>query len=253
MNQVKKVILAILPILAMHLSSANVELENLIEIETENVPFEILERLSLQEITYEEKFMGPGASIFSNRSLTNREARKEIKRSHPKGKGRPILQLNKIPEFEAPISKETRSIEGFKKKFKSLSGAASAIYHDNETYEVVNHDWFKSFYQWYDRDLRHIGVQYKPEIWDCENFSSGLVSLLDLSAIKSGFKSTESLVGWIVVYYNESWARMPAGVVHSIVIFESEKGIHVLEPQNGWMTPIEDFPNAKYIKEIFLP
>jgi len=200
---------------------------------------------------FEPEFMGPGASIFDDRSLMNRsrrESRGSLRKSDV------IIDLNKIPDFLPPTNSGTVfSIDDFKERFRKESGAPAIIYADNEEYQSLNHHWFKKFYHWFDKNRRHSGLDYQAESWDCENFSQGVVSFSDLSAVKSGFTSIENLVGWIVVYYEKSWARMPAGVVHSIVIFQTEKGIHLLEPQNGWMVPLEDFPNKKHIQSIYLP
>lgn len=145
------------------------------------------------------------------------------------------------------------SADEFKNFFTSQSKSSPTFRLNSTHYRVVNYRWMEAFIDWYEFVLKAVGLSYKPEIWDCENYSIGLQAYASLAAVKADAFSEDILVGWLIVRNIHKWAGVSSRGNHAIAFFKSDKGIFVVEPQNGTITHLEKYPNAKYILEVFLP
>lgn len=94
-------------------------------------------------------------------------------------------------------------------------------------------------------------VQAKADTWDCENYSELLNALVTVRIWKAGYYDTRAAIGWMRVNAKNEWAGLP-GVVHALMFGVTEKGLFVIEPQNGQYVELEDYPNKEFIQEVFL-
>jgi len=119
-----------------------------------------------------------------------------------------------------------------------------------EHYSAIDHAWFLDLIAWFRREVRHLDVSYRAETWDCDNFSLALNAFADLAQLRSERRDPPRLIGRLIVAQRNAWGGTPAGGIHEVVIFRSERAWWVCEPQSGAVIPLTDYPNRRYIQEV---
>jgi len=119
-----------------------------------------------------------------------------------------------------------------------------------ESYSAVDHEWFQSFNEWFHRELQALDLTYRKEDWDCDDFSMALNAMADLALLRSREHPAPHLIGRLIVDQANPWAGVPTGGSHELIIFRSEDGWFVAEPQNRQVASLWDYPNRTHIKEI---
>ncbi len=177
----------------------------------------------------------------------------QAKRQAPSEKTADISWPAFVPSQKHGQTATPTPIETFREEFSQLAQADPNFEHVDEAYLPVHHGWFLKFIDWYLEAVRSAGIVYEVDVWDCDNFALGLSSFANLAAAQAGFYQKNALVGWFTVHNVETWAGVPSHTNHALVLFQSEKGIFVVEPQNGKIIKLNHYPNAAYIKDVYLP
>lgn len=139
-------------------------------------------------------------------------------------------------------------------RIRKVSPAFKTLY-NNKTimrYIVPQHQWFDQLLTSYKQFISFTGVKAKADTWDCENFSGMLNGIVTVRIWKAGYYDTRAAIGWIRASAKKSWAGIPGGVTHALIIAVTDKGVFIVEPQNGQYVSLEKYPNSKYIEEVYL-
>jgi len=157
----------------------------------------------------------------------------------------PAIQENGSPRY---ITAEQIEIELRKhsKEFKQLYWNKKI-----KQYIIPHHDWLVDLLDSYGALLKRTKVKAKADTWDCENYSALLNALTTVSIWKAGYYETRAAFGWMRVDAKNEWAGLP-GVMHALMFGVTDKGLFVIEPQNGHRIKLEDYPNRQFIQEVFL-
>ncbi len=119
----------------------------------------------------------------------------------------------------------------------------------DSTYTAADHATMLRLVAW-SREFAHAtAFRYVPESLDCEKFAKALSLAAEMSAARAGIRA-QPLVARIYVRQIEPWAGTPAGGHHAINAFLSDRGLYVLEPQNGEIAPLATYPNRHYIYSV---
>lgn len=119
-----------------------------------------------------------------------------------------------------------------------------------EAYSSVTLSWFRKFIFWFDHQMRALGLTYRKDDWDCDDYSLALNAMADLAFLQSKDHPPPQLIGRLIVRQIFPWGGTPAAIAHEITIFRSDTGWYVAEPQSGRVDPLRDYPNRKHILEI---
>lgn len=119
-----------------------------------------------------------------------------------------------------------------------------------DSYSAVDDVWFKQFLAWFKKELKVLGLSYRSETWDCDDFSWSLNAMADLALLRTKAHPAPHLIGRLVVSQEEEWAGVSAGGLHELVIYRSGSGWHVVEPQNGKTVALAKYPNRRGIREV---
>lgn len=129
----------------------------------------------------------------------------------------------------------------------SAASASRTIYADR-TYQAINHTdavrmirWMQDFY------FNTPTLRYYPESYDCDNFARTFVVLGDLAGIPDHDWQGQLMFFRIYVSQQVSWAGVPAGGGHALVIFRSDRGWFAYEPQNGTTIELARYPNRRHV------
>lgn len=119
-----------------------------------------------------------------------------------------------------------------------------------EHYSAVDHAWFLDLIAWFRGEMKRLGVTYRAQTWDCDNFSLALNAFADLAQVQAERRDPPRLIGRLIVAQQTAWGGTPAGGLHEVVIFRSERAWWVCEPQSGALIPLTDYPNRRHIREV---
>lgn len=157
----------------------------------------------------------------------------------------PAMDENGAPQYITAAQIE-KTLQHHSKGFQKL-------YWNMEIKQFIlpRHKWLQELLAVYYTMLKELNVRGKADVWDCENFSSFLNALATVRIWKSGYYDTRGAIGWMRVDAKYEWAGLPP-VMHALVFAVTEYGLLVIEPQNGQIVELKDYPNKEFIQEVFL-
>jgi hypothetical protein len=112
-----------------------------------------------------------------------------------------------------------------------------------------DHAWLVNFKGWFRTIQKPLKMHFEHQLFDCDNYANAFVAFADLLALKAGEARGSACIGWASVYYRRPFAGIRAGA-HAVVVVGTSQGLHILEPQDGTMVPLAEFPNRHTIEEI---
>ena len=150
----------------------------------------------------------------------------------------------------SPLYATTASIEN---TFRKYNPKLKNFYYNKEIKQFIvpGREWLKSLLLTYDSFISYTGVRAKQDTWDCENYSSMLNNLITVRIWRAGYLETKAAVGWVRVIANKVWAGYQSPV-HAVMFTVTDKGIFIIEPQNGQYINLSAYPNRGTIEEVYL-
>ena len=120
-----------------------------------------------------------------------------------------------------------------------------------DSYAAIDDAWFASYLRWFRKELSHLHLSYRPENWDCDDFSLALNAFADLAQLGEKQRTPPHLIGRIAVQQLYPWGGVAGGQEwHEIVIYRSATGWWVVDPRSGITGPLSDYPNRFLIREV---
>ncbi|MCX6954797.1 MAG: hypothetical protein NTV51_21785 [Verrucomicrobia bacterium] len=113
------------------------------------------------------------------------------------------------------------------------------------------HAQLVEFKGWFHKAERPLKIRFVDQLWDCDNYAGCFVAFADLLALKAGETRGSICIGWATVFYRFGFAGVPAGGGHAVVIVGTSKGLFIIEPQDGTMVALRDYPNRHTIEEVY--
>lgn len=115
----------------------------------------------------------------------------------------------------------------------------------------ADHRWLIDFKGWFRSVQKPLKVHFEEQLFDCDNYANCFVAFADLLALQAGESRGSFCIGWATVYYRNGFAGIRAGGAHAVVIVGTTQGLFVLEPQDGTMIALREFPNRHTIEEVY--
>jgi len=114
-----------------------------------------------------------------------------------------------------------------------------------------DHAQLVEFKGWFHKAERPLKIRFVDQLWDCDNYAGCFVAFADLLALKAGETRGSVCIGWASVFYRFGFAGVHAGGGHAVVIVGTSQGLFIIEPQDGTMVALRDFPNRHTIEEVY--
>ena len=163
----------------------------------------------------------------------------------------PMILLPFPPKWVvAPASKGT--IDDVIAEFRKTTDKPPAINYTRQTFVRPDREWLLAFVEWFRKLGSSLNMHYEDQLFDCDKYSRCFVAFADLLARKGGETRGSICVGWATVFNDQSFAGIEAGVAHSVVIVGTRDGLFVIEPQNGTIVPLAEYPNRNAILAVNL-
>lgn len=162
----------------------------------------------------------------------------------------PATVLPPPPEWIAGPQTSVWTIEDIEAELKKVTVKPPPINHGLPTFVRPDHRWLTAFISWFRRLDKPLKIRPQDELWNCANYARCFVAFADLLAQKGGETRGSICVGWAVVFNRVSFGNIAAGEMHAIVIVGTSDGLFAIEPQNGTMIALRDYPNRDEFTEL---
>ncbi|MBI4625295.1 MAG: hypothetical protein HY736_19000 [Verrucomicrobia bacterium] len=167
------------------------------------------------------------------------------------------ITVPRVPPFVAALAANggvrLLTLEQIRTQFVAAGANWPATQHRHTEFLVADHGWFQRFLDWQHYFLWEFDHRYQREGFDCDDFSVSMMAFVDLAMLRAGMHSQAAVVGRLVVRQKNRWANAQAGGgTHEVILIATDHGLTVVEPQNRWTIPLEDYPNRAHILRLIL-
>jgi len=162
-----------------------------------------------------------------------------------------LVMLPAPPEWEANRDVAVWTVDDITAEFAKLTDTPPRINSLRSRFLRSDHTWLVAFNRWFRAAQKPLKMHFQDQVWDCDNYANCFVAFADLLALRAGETRGSFCIGWATVSYQYPFAGIRAGGAHAVVIVGTSKGLFVLEPQDGVMVPLREFPNRDTIEEVF--
>lgn len=142
------------------------------------------------------------------------------------------------------------SIEDIQAEFAKVTTTPPQVYFVRTQFLQPDHQWMTRFKSWFRGLEKPLKMRFEEQLWDCDNYANCFVAFADLLALRAGETRAAFCVGFATVYYERPFAGIRRGA-HAVVIVGTNRGLFVIEPQDGSMISLRDFPNRHTIEAVF--
>lgn len=118
------------------------------------------------------------------------------------------------------------------------------------TFTPVSHEWLVAATRWaWDTKKTLDLADWRAEVWDCDDFAREFARLANKAAARAGVRA-QPLVAVIEVQQGAPFGKVPAGGLHALNAFYSDRGLFVYEPQSETLVPLAEYPNRGTIYKV---
>lgn len=162
-----------------------------------------------------------------------------------------LVTLPPPPAWASNREVSVWTIDDLKAEFAKLTDTPPRINSLRPRLLRSDHTWLLDFKKWFRAAQKPLKMHFQDQVWDCDNYANCFVAFADLLALKAGESRGSFCIGWATVTYQYAFAGIRAGGGHALVIVGTSQGLFMLEPQDGTMVALKDFPNRDTIEEVF--
>jgi hypothetical protein len=160
------------------------------------------------------------------------------------------VTVQRVPPFVATATLLT--VEQVKLRFAAAGANWPETRHRQTEFLVADHGWLQCFLDWQHAFQQQQNLRYRRESFDCDDYGMSMMALVDLALLRAGTLSRTALVGRLAVEQRERWAGTRAGGMHEVILVATERGLLVVEPQNGRTIELKDYPNRSHFRRLIL-
>lgn len=161
-----------------------------------------------------------------------------------------IVTLPAPPPWPASPTEPTWSVDELQAEFGRLTDTPPRLNMLRTRVLRPTHRWVVDFVRWFRSVQKPLKIRFVDTSWDCDDYANCFVAFADLLVLKAGGSHAGMCVGRASVYYQKSFAGIRAGTAHALVLLGTSDGIYLVEPQDGTIVALRDFPNRDTIEEI---
>ena len=162
-----------------------------------------------------------------------------------------LITLPPPPAWKPAATNATWTAEDLRAQFAQITSSPPRISLAREKLIRPDHDWLVAFNGWFRSLQKPLKIHFEDQAFDCDDFANTYVAFADLLALRSGQSDGSVCVGWATVNYRVAFAGIRRGTAHAVAIIGTSRGLYIVEPQDGTMVSLREFPNRDTIEEVF--
>ncbi|MBI2516479.1 MAG: hypothetical protein HYV95_06135 [Opitutae bacterium] len=175
---------------------------------------------------------------------------------HAEGWRPAYTTVPRVPAFTAAVSARggpvVLTLDQIRAQFIAAGANWPVMWHRSSDFLVADHDWLRRFLEWQRYFHWRSDDRYRREVFDCDDFTVRMMAFADLALLRAGAPARPVLIGRLVVRSRHVWANIRAGGLHEVILCATDRGLHVVEPQNGTIIPLADYPNRTGFRMLVL-
>jgi hypothetical protein len=161
-----------------------------------------------------------------------------------------FITLPAPPAWEQSTAAALWSIEEIQAEFAKVTTTPPQVNFVRSQFLQPDHQWMMRFKTWFRGLEKPLKMKFEDQLWDCDNYANCFVAFADLLALRAGETRAAFCVGFATVYYERPWAGVRRGA-HAVVIVGTNRGLFVIEPQDGSIVSLREFPNRNTIEVVY--
>lgn len=166
------------------------------------------------------------------------------------------VAVPRVPPFEPATAGSGEplvlTLEQIRAQFAAAGANWPVLRHGQDAFLAADHGWLRRFLDWQRHFHWQFDHRYQAEAFDCDDFSVNMLAFVDLAMLRAGSHAQPALVGRLIVWQRNSWAKTRAGGLHEVVLFATDRGLQVVETQNGSLIPLAEYPNRQHLWRLIL-
>lgn len=161
-----------------------------------------------------------------------------------------MLTLPAPPPWDTTQTATLWTIDDIKAEFARITDTPPRVNFVRSKLLRPEHTQLMDFKGWFRKLEKPLQIHFVDQLWDCDNYANCFVAFADLLSLRAGETRGSVCIGWATVFYRFKFAGIRAGGAHAVVIVGTSKGLFVIEPQDGTMIALREYPNRHTIEEV---
>lgn len=162
-----------------------------------------------------------------------------------------LVTLPAPPAWKAAEKNAAWTAEDIKAEFGRITSSPPRINLTRAKLIRPDHAWLVAFNGWFRGLQKPLKIRFEDQAFDCDDFANTFVAFADLLALRSGQSDGSVCVGWASVNYRVAFAGIRRGTAHAVAIVGTSQGLFIVEPQDGTMVSLREFPNRDSIEDVY--
>jgi len=162
--------------------------------------------------------------------------------------------MSQPPPWVAGNKSGMWSIDDIAAEFGKVTDKPPRINFSHDAFVRPDHRWLLAYREWFQQMLKSLKLEYRDDVFDCDNFARTFVAFANMVALRSGETQGSLCVGWATVANDKAFGGVPGSTLglHSLVVVGTSEGLFVIEPQTGKMASLRDYPNRDGFQDLNL-
>ncbi len=162
-----------------------------------------------------------------------------------------MVALPPPPPWDTKQTASVWTIDDIKAEFARVTDTPPRVNYVRAKLLRPEHAQLVDFKGWFRKLEKPLKIRFVDQLWDCDNYANCFVAFADLLSLRAGETRGSVCIGWASVFYRFKFAGIRAGGAHAVVVVGTSQGLFIIEPQDGTMVALRDFPNRHTIEEVY--
>lgn len=164
------------------------------------------------------------------------------------------VTLPPLPEYVRDPAVKLWTVDEITAEFSKVTDRVPTVNSASEAFVRPDHRWLVSFNAWFMRLQKSLKLDFRNQVWDCDDFARCFVAFANMAALHAGETRGSICAGWATVANSHSFGGVQGSSIggHAIVVVGTSAGLFVIEPQSGDMAALSEYPNRDGFADVNL-
>jgi hypothetical protein len=164
------------------------------------------------------------------------------------------VTLPPLPDYVRDPAAKLWTVDEIAAEFSKVTDRVPTINSASEEFVRPDHRWLVSFTAWFMRLQKALKLDFRDQVWDCDDFARCFVAFANVAALNAGETNGSVCAGWATVANSHAFGGVDGSRIggHAIVVVGTSAGLFVIEPQSGEMAALREYPNRDGFADVNL-